>query len=519
MKSIVALVAAAGFSILTASAQPVDTGQSNEKTQEESRIDDGLTLLIMGHTQDALDGLKLAIADKTFDQLPAVRRHFVYTLLAEAAFDAGDNDTAAFAVRRACTFSMASDSDWGSYFHIALRRRDIDGAATSLTVIAEKYPARLSKIWDVTVLGIANEVHGLPDGKAREFRLLKALFTAQWRPTRVSPDAADKYWTKLVLADLDAKNFAEAKAVGDTITDPNVLVMMVVDKRFDSVVATSPNHYDIAAAAEASLTQAKNRMADRPDLLEPADAVATALMRLDRNEEALTVLDTALAKVKPSQGDTPYIDVAFALPSVTERRGKVLARLGRDDESLREREKAAAIPEFGTANVNQALNLADKMNGLGRPQDALALLQKVPAAQMSPYGQMIYQRNRACAYALLKDTENAADALAYLKSHSADGPTVPLDALMCMHDLDGAAAEIIARLGDPDSRLDMLFDLQNFCGPKPAQGTPDTKPELKSESTPDTKEDDWTKVSERPDVQAAIAKVGRVKTFPILLVR
>ncbi len=446
--------------------------------------------------------LKAAMTDKMFEVMTEQKRHAIVLLLAQAAFYAGDQQTAADAIRKACAFSEAGAGDWLLRVNISARsgREDLDD---TLLTLAQRYPASLSELNDLAVL---QELHRLSRSPHRAYamRIVKAFFAAGWRPSSVEPDFADELWVRLALFDVEHDDLAAAKTIAAAIHSPNALIEMLADKRFDPVVAADRSHFDIAAAAAASLERAKARMEANPQLLEPVRAVSRALMRLGRNQEALDLVDAALAKVRG--GEVVYSDRAYALPWLMELRGTLLALLGRTDAAVAERERAAALPENGTSNVSQTLNLAGKLDKLGRPREALAVLHRLSATNMSPYGRMVLESDRACAYAQLKDEENFAGAMQYLRAHAADAPLAPMRVLIFAKDENGVAKAIISLLEDPATRLQMLFELQDFVGPKNDAAKGDTKGFL-------------AKVLARGEVQAAIEKVGRVQTFPIRLVR
>jgi hypothetical protein len=190
---------------------------------------------------------------------------------------------------------------------------------------------------------------------------------------------------------------------------------------------------------------------------------------------------------------------------VSERRADVLAALGREDEAVKQQQEAATLPEDGSSNTSQAINLAGQLNAQGHPKDALALLEKVTS--MSAYGRMAFEETRACAYAQLDDKTKYDESMAYLNAHKADGPMLPMEAALCAKDLDGTAKAEIALLADPDTRLDILLWLQKFVGPNA------------SEAAQNDDDSIWGKVQKRADVQAAVEKVGRVMRFPIWYVQ
>ena len=109
--------------------------------------------------------------------------------------------------------------------------------------------------------------------------------------------------------------------------------------------------------------------------------------------------------------------------------------------------------------------------------------------------------NTICAKAQLNDTAAAAAAMAELRTLKAANPGAVEWGLLCMNDLDGAAAMLIDRLENPETRGRALAGLQTYRQP----------------------ERPWSFMAEarrrnalimaRPDVQAVVERVGRIETY------
>jgi len=493
MKPVVVWLAAALLAV-PALASPAWVDQAIQKSSAVLQSGDYVRAeALLGAARRNKDFAGLAEAD----QLSILR------LLAAAAMGAGDRATAADAIRQACGLPSSTWADWDTRLTLE-GQDDLDDSVFAVTAIAQKFPERLVEISDRYVLTRVAAAAHLHDGTARRLLLLRALYAAHWRPVRLAPETDEVIWLSLVLDDLGKGDLAHARQIAAAIGDPNVLIRMVVDKRFDLIVAADPGHFDIAAAAQIALQNAQARLKSRPDLMEPSYSLAQAMIRLGRYKEALAVLDAALATAH--QSNSPYTDLDYALPWVTEERGSVLADLGRKDEGLAQRQDAADLPEDGKLNVSQTFNLAQRMNQLNRPKDALTLLDRVPPENSSPYGRMVQQKEYACAYHKLGRLPEYRTALDYLNNHTADAPLAAMDAMECADDVDGVTKAMVARLEDPESRLEMLFNLQSFDGPDRKIGKP--KPLASDAST-------WDKATSRPEVRAAIDHVGRVQSFPI----
>ncbi|WP_416055732.1 hypothetical protein [Stenotrophomonas maltophilia] len=69
-------------------------------------------------------------------------------------------------------------------------------------------------------------------------------------------------------------------------------------------------------------------------------------------------------------------------------------------------------------------------------------------------------------------------------------------------DLDGAAAVLIAQLESPEERTSTLVSLQDMR----------VYPSLPAEAQSDER---WRALKRRADVQAAVARVGRIEQYPL----
>jgi tetratricopeptide (TPR) repeat protein len=263
------------------------------------------------------------------------------------------------------------------------------------------------------------------------------------------------------------------------------------------VSAQNASQYDITAQLTRELVRAKAQSAAMPDRLEGVVEVAVELLNAGRDNEALAVVDAALARLKSDP--KAFSDAEDKRNWILDTRARLLYRLGRFDEALVLRVQAAQEKEDGGVNVSQAINLGDLYVDLGRPKDALAAVSAL--GFMSGYGQMAFEGVRACAYAQLGDQVNLARSLGYLKSHSGDAPTAAANAELCAGDVDAAAAEIIAQLENPQTRENTLLSLQDYIDWRRAPF------DAKMHAA-------WFAMRARPDVQAEIAKVGGIESWP-----
>ncbi len=77
-------------------------------------------------------------------------------------------------------------------------------------------------------------------------------------------------------------------------------------------------------------------------------------------------------------------------------------------------------------------------------------------------------------------------------------------ALLCIGDIDGAAAADISRLGDPEHRDTALLALQIYEPPPVVLSEQEAEIERRKAA-----------IRERPDVRAAVDAVGRIERAPL----
>lgn len=446
--------------------------------------------------------LKTILADPAFLMLSDDERHVGYVLYGALLLDARDWDGAMTALRAATQMAQAGAFDWNLRLQAGFRLSDYADATISATRLAQHWPDKLSGYRDGAIFLLGREsqkIAGFGDS-AREF--LEALHAIKWKPID-GFGHADGLWLALMRIRLERGDVDGAKALAADLHDPVTFLEMRADRRFDAIVQADPARYDVMKGFEAELAERRTEAAAAPDKLEGINAVANLLRRLGRAGEALDAIDAALkrAETRPQ----PFADHDDQINWTQDQRSQLLFLLGRDDEAVAALAKGAALKEDGNAvNVSQAINLADVYDSHDRPKDALAAVATLDFSNASNYGRMALEDARACAYFELGDAKNLAEVLQYMKAHAGDGSQPYLNTMLCTGDLDGAAAEVLAELGDPVRRLDALYFLQDYLPQSHA-----TKREEAIHAA-------WIAMRSRPDVAAAIDKVGRINSYAIL---
>jgi len=157
----------------------------------------------------------------------------------------------------------------------------------------------------------------------------------------------------------------------------------------------------------------------------------------------------------------------------------------------------ARLPENGGLNVSQAINLGELYANLGKANKAAEAIARV--GTMSPYGRMQLEDVKLRIAIGRHDKSAVARHMAYIREHRADAVLTWEFALLLHGDLDQAAALLIERLEKPEWRSDALAAVQSYDAP--IHRTP-----LEQRIF-----DRMQAIVARPDVQAALRKVGRIE--------
>jgi len=482
---------------------PPDAGdpEAVALSQEYSRLYRAETSFKAKEFAVALGLLKLAIADKAFAQVEAADQYVTYDYLAEAAYETKDYDTAGYAVRQACASDHATANDWYLRLRIDDARGDTDDEAVSVAGIAELSPSLLKELGDDFVAFALDEAARPSAGADARPRLLKALLHAGWAPSGAPAETADPLWLELARDAVTSGDSALAAAATDRITSPEAVTAVRIDARFDA--ATTPLRFDIMAAYARSLETWQGWARDHPDRLAAPFHAAYLLVLLDRAGEALPVIDEAIGR---AAGDQPaFADQALYLDGMRDLRAAALMALGRADEAIVQYGAAARLAARDDMRTGAVLNLAVIYDNLAQPRYALTVLKDVDAAALPLRQRMSYEDLRACAEVQLRDAAAAEQSLAYLDAHAAEAPALALDALLCTGDIARTAAKTVALLADPAAVPATLEALQI----RHKRKNLGTQPFARQMSAR------WDALRARPEVQAAVAKVGRVVPLPV----
>ncbi|WP_324097592.1 hypothetical protein [Caulobacter sp.] len=473
-------------------APPPSSQESFDLAMQEVGVD-----LQKGDYAHAREVLERARRSPYFSTAPAVIQHAVVLLIAGIATDAKDWPAARAAIVEATSMAEASEEDWILRFRIGATSGDKTEAVSAMTTLATRYPQTTATYPDATILYWMAEAGRPPDGEARAFALSDALF-ANWKPQDPFEDLSSQR-AEYVLGLLARNRRADAEAAARLITKDEILIGMRADKRFDRVDEGAVARLAPKVGSLARLKAVEALLPANGDRISGPTAKAEALMDLGRFSEALIVIDAALAKA--NSAPDAFVDLEERLAWAHNVRNQILANLGRREESIEALEAGARTPEHGKSNVSQTLNLAVAQMTAGRSKAALATVASVRLDRMSAYGRSVALKTEACAAADLGDAATAQTALKALRDLGDEAKGNTLDALLCVNDLDAAAAIVIERLKSPGLRRVTLVMLQDL--PSSPHATAHNAAQGERVAT----------LRKRPDVIAAVEPVGRILRY------
>lgn len=440
---------------------------------------------------EAFRALSKAIANHNFASLTSEER--IKTLSA-AGWSAARSDKPVQArdfYREATRLGSGDPDDWYRLARLELRLGAFDRAADSVTHFAEHWPELLPNTAPDMIPQIVRQSESASDAR---FNLMQALFDANWQLGSV--DSA--IWYELAIAQIQRGSVDGARQVIRRIDDPESLVRMRSDKRFDEFIDGTAWSSNVVLTAHRQIDEFREWMEAEPEKLEPKVHLSYALLELGLHEDVISLSDTVISTIRDAPLDkTPFADIDQQV-WLMNYRAIALRRLGRIDEALQEMEQASRLDEEGQTNVSQALNLGTFYCSLKRPEDAIKAVSYV--GELSGYGRLIRLQVQLCS-ALQQDNQTLADqALCALETNREYGEVLVIEAYLRAGRMDDAAKNFIELLDRPYERGDALQWAQGYIRPTPLPGDADVRMNRDL-------------LLARDDVGDAISRVGRIAYY------
>lgn len=466
-------------------AQPLDATEVNKHLRD----------LATPSTCPAAVGPATEMSSTTaFANLPTAYQLVLLQALMRCAVDANVPEAAFAAVSKA----NALNATWGPkariYAGVRFNRHDqiVDG----FNQLARNSPSQIAALNSQQIWTIVHAAQRVDASGIQELSVYETLLTNGFKFSDREEDDINRVDHARLLMENGQTERARERLT--TVTEPRLLMGIRLMKVFDPLRADPAfeQRLDLRAAAETNLAEKQREAAANPRLLRLVVQTSQSLRDLGRNEEALRLVDEALSRRRS------FTDTAQQENWALEERANALRMLGRPDQARRASRRATSAPEGGEQNVSQTINYAATLEAGGRAKEALAMLENVGNA--SPYGDMWVAATRACAYDSLGDSARRDVQLSYLAAHEQDNVAARVRALICANKLDEAAELYVRRLGISAQRMNAIFALQTYAPNAGAEGSRQALLQARLRA-----------VVARPDVQAALEKVGRIETIPL----
>jgi hypothetical protein len=450
------------------------------------------------HNDDKTAGPELdkALHAPGFAGLPEEVRSQTIYLAGLIAWETGEYDKAhGFAVR-ATHLPEADNTAWMLRYSSAFAIKNYGDAAYSLTMFTQRWPRKLDDVLPDAVVQLHYQLKRAHEDETDRL-MLDELFDAGWKNKGTEPS---NLWRDLALLHLQRDEVARATKVALRVTSGQIALSMRVDKRFDAITLAHPDAFDVDRLIAKEIADTKAQIAAHPDQLQPITDLQELFLLTGQPRNVLSISDAIVARAEKREGAKAYTDFSERYNWILDYRSRAFKRQGQWDKAIATEVLAARIPEQGGINVSQSINLGELYAELDQPDNATNAI--IQLGDVSPFGQMQMEGVKLRAAVDRHDEQAASAAMAYLRAHRAEDLDTWQDALLLRGQLDEAAALLIERLENPEWRTDALVDVQHYAD---VARTPMEK----------TIHDRWNIITARPDVQAAVQKVGRIETFAI----
>jgi len=384
---------------------------------------------------------------------------------------------------------------------MALFLQDDALAAEAFLDLARTSPKEFGVLESYNAWGALRAAERIEGGESVVLSMHEALLAANYAPPEGYYDDYFRLDHARLLLEEGRTNEARARLEG--VVDPRAILTVRINRLYDPLRRDSAfeRRLDVERSAEAALERARRAVGEDPRRLSLVLQLTSTLRDLGRSQEALAVLEPVLLVAQGPEGEARFDDLTTQLNWIVYAKADILYDLGRNTEARTIYAEAIAAQGIGQGNI--VLTFAGMLNAEGRGADALAVLELAPRAPPA-YADVWLQSERACAAHLAGDAPLRDEALARMRRNEMDDAAAAMHALLCVNDIDGAAALMIRRLQSPAHREAALVALQPFRRLE-TRRMPAEVVELER----------LQQVRERADVRAAVEPVGRLESSPL----
>lgn len=369
-------------------------------------------------------------------------------------------------------------------------KRELAGAAGSIGLFMRRCKSVPWPDRDEYLQRLVLELRG-PELREPRLDLLRALFESGF--TFKGGEQPSDWWLELVEFRLEENDIEGARLFAERIEDSDTLLAMRIDRRFDAITQSMPERFDLTAAKQRELARLRANVRQDPKSLERLVVLVRELQSQGQTQEALALVDTALAA-----GESKFDDWNEQYPWILTGRGYALLALGKTSEGLASLAKADDATGQGRDRASFVINLALAQARAGKADEALATIKRV--RDTSDYGAVLVANVYHMVHSSRGERALAEAALTRIRARAHAAPSVYFKALLRAGQLQAAKQILLDRLSNPTTRARALIEVQNYHSSKP---TDMRRPEDKA----------MKQLLAMPDVRAAILEVGHIEYF------
>lgn len=504
LRSLLALVLIAASANLALGAATPQLPRSEHKTQPtmEEQLELIGVRMMEGDLESALSEGKTLLERPEFKASSDDFRYRALLALGLLEAHAGSATQGQAYLDEAATISpdRRDAGYWQLYAIVAKENKDHDGAAVAMTEVAKQNSKLLAQWESRFAFGILrNARKSSPPNIYHD--LAGALWTAGFE---IDDDliSLEPIWIDLLEYYISEGRPDSAAAVANGLHDADSLAALSYDLRL-SDYARADVDQAYRDARQAEIVDGKTLVDEHPRDASKVTRVASDLADFNRLDEGLALLDGAIARADAALGKPAFDDEEDYLEWLHSTRARILMKLGRWDEAIAAQIKSRDISHsYQPGEVSQSVNLGDFYYVLGEADRALEAVAGVDTGTASAFGMSAIKEVEACAYHQNGDAAKSSAAVEFLVANVDVNFQAAKLALLCVGDVDRLAGIVISRLEDPDTRREMLSDLQVYM-PPPA------RPEITVRM-----DDLYAGLSKREDIKAALETTGRILQWP-----
>lgn len=362
---------------------------------------------------------------------------------------------------------------------------------------ASEWPALREMLPEIVIGRFMHELSR--DGRgADRIRLAEALYRVGW-PSYHDVRSIDSLRSILIDDRVERGETAEASQLISALSSVGELLPILVLTKYDEALPSGDRIALLREVIARQDRQSSESLGAFPnDLRRTLDRIEF-LRLVGRNLEAIAAAEPFLTEVQATVAADPQ---GMWLINETVQ---ALQALDRHDEAVALMSRLAALPVAGNSElIGPVINHSSVLLEAGRAAEALEHVLGVErdlSQYANDYGRSVIAGTIVCALVELDRRPEVDPWLERLRAQVDVNPDALMRAHLCLNDLDAAEALVVRRLGG-ENPLRVVLALQDY--------------ELQSEAErSDSLSVRYRSLRERPAVQAALARVGRILRLPL----